>query len=133
VLHYQDINNKVWWSFFRRLIERKFRSYRLWFYQTDTRFDQNSSVLILFTHCHASSYPFFMKNSFFKTKYWWKTKYEINFFLDILVLRPGYGLTPSPKAQTLPTCLDMQRSCDLDSTDLGTTNSYCKSFISNDH
>jgi len=39
------------------------------------------------------------------------------------VLRPGYGLTPSPKAQTLPTCLDMQRSCDLDSTDLGTTNS----------
>lgn len=40
------------------------------------------------------------------------------------VLRPGYGLTPSPKAQTLPTCLDMQRSCDLDSTDLGTTQSY---------
>jgi len=39
------------------------------------------------------------------------------------VLRPGYGLTPSPQAQTLPTCLDMQRSCDLDSTDLGTTNS----------
>jgi hypothetical protein len=39
------------------------------------------------------------------------------------VLRPGYGLSPSPKAQTLPTCLDMQRSCDLDSTDLGTTNS----------
>ncbi|CAF2880656.1 unnamed protein product [Rotaria sp. Silwood2] len=40
------------------------------------------------------------------------------------ILRPGYGLTPSPKAQTLPTCLDMQRSCDLDSTDLGTTHSY---------
>ncbi|CAF1670248.1 unnamed protein product, partial [Adineta ricciae] len=40
------------------------------------------------------------------------------------VLRPGYGLTPSPKAQTLPTCRDIQRSCDLDSTDLGTTNSY---------
>ncbi|CAF1311577.1 unnamed protein product [Rotaria magnacalcarata] len=40
------------------------------------------------------------------------------------ILRPGYGLTPSPKAQTLPISLDMQRSCDLDSTDLGITNSY---------
>lgn len=39
-------------------------------------------------------------------------------------LRPGYGLTASPKAQTLPSSLDMQRSCDLDSTDLGTTHSY---------
>lgn len=45
---------------------------------------------------------------------------------SVLALRPGYGLTPSPKAQTLPTCLDMQRSYDLDSTDLGTTNSYCR-------
>ncbi|CAF0950223.1 unnamed protein product [Adineta steineri] len=47
------------------------------------------------------------------------------------VLRPGYGLTSSPKAQTLPTCLDIQRSCDLDSTDLGTTNSYYSN--DNDH
>ncbi|UJR30876.1 hypothetical protein I4U23_018388 [Adineta vaga] len=45
------------------------------------------------------------------------------------VLRPGYGLTPSPKAQTLPTCRDMQRSCDLDSTDLGTTHSYYSNDI----
>lgn len=55
-------------------------------------------------------------------------EYDLAFAL--LVLRPGYGLTPSPKAQTLPTCLDMQRSCDLDLTDLGTPHSYCKSSTS---
>ncbi|CAF3751967.1 unnamed protein product [Rotaria socialis] len=47
-----------------------------------------------------------------------------DFIAQTPVLRPGYGLTPSPKAQTLPISLDMQRSCDLDSTDLGITNSY---------
>ncbi|CAF0723901.1 unnamed protein product [Didymodactylos carnosus] len=40
------------------------------------------------------------------------------------VLRPGYGLSPSAKAQTLPTGLVMQRSCDMDSTDLGTSSYY---------
>ncbi|CAF0958373.1 unnamed protein product [Didymodactylos carnosus] len=45
------------------------------------------------------------------------------------VLRPGYGLSLSPKAQTLPTGLVMQRSCDMDSTDLG-TNSY---YSNEDH
>jgi len=67
-----------------------------------------------------------MKNSFFfLNSYLKKSILNFIYFLNILVLRPGYGLTPSPKAQTLPTCRDMQRSSDLDSTDLGTTNSCC--------
>jgi len=45
---------------------------------------------------------------------------------ETLVLRPDDTLSPLPKAQTLPNRLDIQRSCDLDST----TNSCCKkSFL----
>jgi actin-binding LIM protein len=41
---------------------------------------------------------------------------------DTLVLRPDDNLSPLPNAQILPNRLDIQRSCDLDST----TNSCCK-------
>ena len=41
---------------------------------------------------------------------------------ETLVLRPDDSLSPSPKNQTLSNRLDIQRSCDLEST----TNSSCK-------